>query len=394
MGHHHGSDRGFAIAGSLTDRYGPATGRRRFWLLVSLPLMLIGVHQIFLPPDDVSWVHFAIWMMVLYVGWTLLTISHISWGVELSDDYQERARIAAYRQAAALIGGIVVVFIPVLSDQLGTGTEASRVGSMGIFVMAGLPVLVIIAALLTPVAPARRTQRDQHDWRDVFTILKHNRSLRALLVGNMGILLGLASTSSALLFYVQHVLRLGEWSSLAIIPLLLSGLLYLPLLKALIRKWGKHRTFQRVLIFQICVQPLLFLIPPENLTLAVMGFAVLGAANGAATFLPLAMIADLKDVRTGSVTDRTGIYVALLQSSSKVAAALSVALMFVALQLTGFDPGDDVGTSDTMGLRSVIVFLPVVCYAFGLAGSRGYELERRTQEPLNFGASRGAEVES
>jgi len=59
------------IAGALTDRYGPVRGRRRFWLLAALPLMLVGTYQIFLPPDQISRLYFAFWMIVIYLGWTL-----------------------------------------------------------------------------------------------------------------------------------------------------------------------------------------------------------------------------------------------------------------------------------------------------------------------------------
>ncbi|MEM7016539.1 MAG: MFS transporter, partial [Pseudomonadota bacterium] len=213
------------IAGSITDKYGPVNGRRRFWLLLSLPIMLLGTWQIFLPPAGVGWLHFAFWMVFLYIGWTLLTISHISWGVELSDDYHERARIAAYRQAIALIGAAIVVILPVLSDQFGAGTDADRIASMGLFVMISLPILLAAVIVFTPSMPAK-VEREAHSWKDSFTILRHNRSLRALLLGNMGILLGMAATGSTLLFYVEHVLRLEAWASFAVIPFLFSGLLY------------------------------------------------------------------------------------------------------------------------------------------------------------------------
>ena len=364
------------IAGSLTDKYGPANGRRRFWLFVSLPIMMLGTYQIFLPPPDIGWLHFAFWMVFLYVGWTLLTISHISWGVELSDDYNERSRIAAYRQAVALIGAAIVVALPVLSDQFGPGTESGRIASMGIFVIISLPLLLIIVTSFTPSTQAK-TLTEAHSWHDTLTILRHNPSLRALLLGNMGILLGMAATGSALLFYVDKVLVLDEWATFAVVPFLFSGLLYLPLLKKLTFKFGKLKTFRIVLIFQILVQPLLLIIPASNIMIATIAFLAMGAVNGAATFLPLAMIADLKDVKTKSVVSRTGIYVALLQSTSKVSAALAVGLMFLALPLTGFDPSSDVVNNQASldGLRYMIVFLPMACYAIGLFSMRRYKLD-------------------
>jgi len=361
------------IAGSVTDRYGPRLGRRRFWMLISLPIMLVGIYQVFLPPDEVTWVHFAFWMVVVYIGWTLLTISHISWGVELSDDYHERARIAAYRQGFGLVGSLIVVFIPVISDLFGAGTESARIAGMGVFALVALPVLMVLIAMKTP-SPELVVTSETHSWRDTFTIIRHNRSLRALLLGNLGVLLGVAALSSAILFYVEHVLRLGEWATFAIVPLLFSGLLFLPVIKKLTQKYPKPVLFRYVLVLQIALQPLLLVVPPDNLAITVAVFLLLGPAHGSATFLPLAMIADLKDVETGNVAGRTGIYVALLQSVSKVSAALAVALMFLVLPLTGFDPDPAVVNSESslQGLRYMVVLLPMACYALGWVGMRGY----------------------
>jgi Na+/melibiose symporter-like transporter len=364
------------IAGSICERVGPTKGRWRFWLLISLPLMLIGVYKIFLPPAAIEWTYFAFWMIILYIGWTLLTISHISWGVELSDDYHERARVAAFRQVAALIGGLIVVFIPVISDQFGGVNESDRIKFVGIFVLIALPLLMTASLWVTPAGTSRIDVNHGYRWHDTFTIFANNRSLRGLLLGNMGVTLGISSTASVLLFYVEGVLELGEWATFSVVPLLFSGLLFLPVLKHLTTKIGKHQTFRLVLLLQILMQPLYLIIPPENLTLTLLCFILLGVSNGSVVFLPQAMIADLKDVETGAGSSRTGIYVAMLQTSSKVSAALAVALMFLVLPLTGFDPAPDAvnDAESRQWLRYMIVGLPMVCYAVALLGMRHYDL--------------------
>jgi len=366
------------IVGLIAERFGPADGRWRFWLLISLPLMLLGVYKIFLPPTEVSWNYFASWMVLLYVGWSFLTISHISWGVEVSNDYHERARIAAYRQFAALIGALVTISIPALSDQITGASESARIHVIGVFVMVSLPILMMVTVWVTPTRQSQIDANHDYRWHDAFAILMRNRDLRALLVGNVGVLLGIAAMASVVLFYVESVLRLEQWASFAVVPLLCSGLLFLPFLKHLSRRVGKHQTFRLVLLFQILVQPLFLIIPPESLGLTVLCFMVLGAINGTAIFLPQAMIADLKDVETGTGAGRTGIYVALLQSTSKVASALAVAMMFLVLPMTGFDPApnavNDAGS--LLGLRYMIAGLPMACFALGLMAMRNYKLER------------------
>lgn len=380
------------IAGSITERYGPVKGRWRFWLLISLPLMSVGIYRIFLPPESIDWTYFVTWMLVLYVGWTLLTIAHISWGVELSDDYHERARVAAYRQFAALIGSLLVVIVPVVSDQFIGSSEKLRVGNMGLFVLVSLPILMMATIWAVPATGSGFRNSTSFRWRDSILILIHNRDLRALLLGNMGVLLGMAAMSSALLFYVESVLLLKDWASFAVVPMLFSGLLFLPILKYLTYRLGKQKVFQLILLFQISMQPLFLILPPENLTLTVISFLILGAINGSAIFLPQAMIADVKDIGVDSCVPacdrkaRTGIYVALLQSTSKISAALAVALMFLVLPMTGFDPSPDAvnHTESLLGLRCMMAGLPMVCFLVAWYSIRNYSLDSSTK-PITIG---------
>ena len=370
------------ILGSVIDRYGPIRHRFRFWLMVSLPLMLVGVHRIFLPPDDVSWVYFASWMLVLYVGWTLLTISHISWGVELSDDYHERSWIAAFRQIAGLIGSLIVVLLPVLTDQFGGGLERMRMSAIGWFVCISLPVLMMLMMQTTPDAMSR-VNSQKHRLRDSVLIVWRNRSLRALIFGNMGALLGLAATTSTLLFYVEHVLKLGNWATFAVIPLLFSGMFYLPLWTRLSRQWGKHKAFRTAMLVQILLQPILLIVPEGNLAMTIILFLLIGGIQGCVVFLPQAMIADLKDSEVAEKGSQAGIYVAVLQSTSKVFAALAVGMMFTVLPLTGFDPTSDMVNQEvSQRLRYMITFLPAICYLFGWLCMGGYEIE---ETEVNFG---------
>ncbi len=365
------------IIGALTDRYGPPGWRRRFWLLVSMPIMLLGIYRIFLPPPDMDWIYFAFWMMFLYIGWTLLQITHISWGIELSSERNERARIAAYRQAAALLGSVLVVFIPVIADQVPGLEEGARIRWIGLFTLVMLPLLLCAVFLSTGEQRRPRDESGSHRWRDVFSIFGGNRSLRALVYGNMGMLLGIASVTGVLLFYVEQVLRLGNWATLALFPFLFSGLLFLPGWRYLARRFGNKRTFRFALLIQIPLLPIFVFIPAENLLASVVCFIILGSNHGVAAFLPQAMMAELKDMTIrGRITNRTGTHIAILQSTSKVCGALGVALMYAVLHLAGFDPDPAVVNDEASldNLRLAVAGVPALCYFMGWLGMRRYAL--------------------
>src|SRR5690606_26599325 len=81
------------IIGYLSDRTRSRFGRRKPWILASVPLMMISVYQLFLPPEGVGVQFLLIWIMVFWFGWTLFNIPYFASGVELSPDYADRTRI-------------------------------------------------------------------------------------------------------------------------------------------------------------------------------------------------------------------------------------------------------------------------------------------------------------
>ena len=368
------------VFATLSERFGPRENSRRFWMMVSIPLMLLGVYKIFLPPAVISGWYFTLWMLVLYSGWTLLVIAHITWGVELSNDYHERSRIASYRQGAALIGSLIITLIPVGVDQLAEDSETMRIQAMGVFIMISLPVLtgpVIWSTGESPPPGHRVKSLSGPRWLDFLRILRENRNMRILLLSNMAVLLGVGTTASTILFYTESVLQLGNWATLAIVPFLFSGLLFLPLWKSLARSIGKHKAYSYSMIIQVACLLLFLIIPARNIFLAFLAFILIGANQGTINFLPQAMIADVADLDASHKgTVRTALFIGLLQSTSKISGALSVALLYLLLPLTGFDPDPNAenSASSLSGLRLLITLAPSVCYLTGLYLMTGYDL--------------------
>lgn len=377
------------IFATLSERFGPRENSRRFWLIVSLPLMLVGVYKIFLPPAEITGWYFTLWMLVLYSGWTLLVIAHITWGIELSNDYHERSRIASYRQGAALIGSLLITLIPVGIDQLAGASETLRIQAIGTFIIIALPVfasLVFWSASESPPPEHKVKSLSVPRWLDFLRIMRENRNMRRLLLSNMAVLLGVGTTASTVLFYTESVLQLGNWATLAIVPFLFSGLLFLPIWRSLAKSVGKHKAYSYSMIIQLACLMLFLIIPPGNILIAFLAFILIGANQGTIIFLPQAMIADVADVdalRNGTV--RTAIFIGLLQSTSKISGALSVALMYLLLPLTGFDPDPNAenSASSLSGLRILITLAPSLCYLTGVYLMTGYNLSEERVSGLS-----------
>ena len=119
--------------------------------------------------------------------------------------------------------------------------------------------------------------------------------------------------------------------------------------------------------------------------LAVLVFLLIGANNGTVVFLPQAMIGDITDLEAADGgPKRTGLYVALLQSTSKLAGALGVALTYAVLARVGFDPDPEAtNTAQALqGLRYVIVLFPGALYLLGFVAMSLYDLDEARHAEL------------
>lgn len=146
------------LIGYLSDRTQTRWGRRRPWMLAGTPVMWIGAYMLFFPQGEISITYFLIWMIVLWLGWTMLLIPYYAWAAELSPDYHERSKITSWRTALGLVANIVSklipslpILIPVLAPVLYVveGTP-DIVHIIGICLLVILPVSVFLTVTQVP----------------------------------------------------------------------------------------------------------------------------------------------------------------------------------------------------------------------------------------------------
>ncbi|MDH3663296.1 MAG: MFS transporter, partial [Alphaproteobacteria bacterium] len=129
------------LIGELSDRLEGRFGRRRPWLVIACPLLIVATFMLFVPKPGVGVAYLLFWSTIAYLAWTMMILPFTAWGAELSANYHERSRIAGVREAIVVVGILLAAGMPVL---IGVDTE----GAEG-------PVLKALAwsmSLLLPIA--------------------------------------------------------------------------------------------------------------------------------------------------------------------------------------------------------------------------------------------------
>lgn len=374
------------IMGVVSDRTKSSWGRRRVWMIASVPIMAIAAYLVFSPSPGASWVSVVASVVLLFVGWTMLTITHLAWGGELTDDYHERSRVTASREAAYILGMIAVLLLPLVVKNYG-GDRFAQVASMGWFVIITLPISVGLAVWLLK---EREVPAVPHlDWRTGMAAIMGNKPLRFLLFCDL--IAGISGGIVATLFLplVAHGLGLPEQSYFLLLIYFAMGVLAIPPMLWLSKRLGKHRMMVVHVLLNAVLIPCIFLLPRGEFWPALVLWTLFGFNMSVGPFLFRAIMADVADhdhVETGQA--RAGVYFAMLALTNKLGYAGAIFGAGAALAYIGFD-GKVANSPEVLSSLMAIYIVPptiisiviaVVMWRFPLDEARQRELRRILEE--------------
>ena len=102
------------MAGAFSDSYRSRFGRRHALMLMSILPSCGAMYALFAPPEDLSTAALAVWLLVstvtLRVSFSFFAVPWGAIAAELSEDYDERTVIIAYRMLIGLVGGGLFIF--------------------------------------------------------------------------------------------------------------------------------------------------------------------------------------------------------------------------------------------------------------------------------------------
>lgn len=372
------------VMGLVIDRFESRWGRRKHWVALSIPVLMLAVWMVFMPnPDSVTPYYLAFWLLVLYVGYTMLTISHLSWGAELASSYDARSRLFGWREIYVIAGMTIVLAIPAFLEFTGNSAEDIKVASMGWFCLIGFPILVLPVLYSIPDTTAK--SQSNIEWRQALAVIFRNRSMVRLLIADLSRGLGMSVSGALYIFIAATYFALPKHASIALLFYFLSSFLAMPLWMKAAYKFGKDNALKAALGYVVVIN--LALIPfaePGNVAVLWLFTISFGMAFGAPPMLLRSMMADLTDedeLRNGQ--KRPGLFFALLTTTDKVGAALGVGLSFTILEMAfGFEPGGSNSTTALNGLLMTYTVGFAIPTFIAYAALIGYPLSKQKHDAI------------
>jgi len=348
------------VLGVFGDRLQTKWGRRRPVLVASVPILMISVYLAFNPSQGASQYYLLATLLLLYVGWTMFTLSHTAWASELSPDYHERSRIMSMVQGAGAIGALGIVFIPASFDALMPDSSLQlKASAMGTFIVLTLPVLVLLA-LRAVNERSTRLGSGVH-WRQGLRAIVDNTPLRFLLAADL--LLGLQAgiNGSLHVFFVSDVLAMPNAASGYILLIFLSSILFLPFWLRLSYRTGKHRALCIGASVSAVASFLVYFVPAQALVPGAIVYFLIGVSHAGAAAMLRSIMSDVIDTDTLSTgQDRGALFFAMLGMTGKLGLALAVGITYPVLNWIGYDAS---GTNDQAtldGVRWVMAATPAL----------------------------------
>ncbi|MEO6921735.1 MAG: MFS transporter [Collimonas sp.] len=306
------------------DRYGNAI---RF----SLPFLLAGMYGLFIPPAfahsfALSWLLGS--LLVVYIGFSLATIAHQSWGAALTQSQTQRTRLTATREGCGLIGVILAAILPSMMhiQWLPLVFTVVLLGSALLLRMAPRPVIV---ACFKPqsvtVAACEPFRNPRFRWL-----------LAAFLMNGIAA----AIPATLFLFFVDDRLRLAAFSGPLLVLYFIAGAASMPAWHALAKRYGEARAWLVAMLLTICAFIWAYGLGAGDLFPFAVICVISGFALGADLVLPPALLAAVIG-RAGHSGQKEGAYFGIWNWATKMNLALAAGISLPLLQYLGYQPGSN-----------------------------------------------------
>lgn len=372
------------LVGSWSDRMTSRWGRRKPWIALGTPLLMLSAWRVFAPAGEASLLYLFGWTSLLFLAFTLVDLPHKAWGAELSTDYVERTRVAAWREGFGAFGQVLFLAALSVMGFLGYAGNRTQLMAIAVLIVASLPPLVFLSLAKVPEFPAEVLAGErQTGWQALRLVLRNHAFLRTLATL---VLLGAAVMIQATLhkLVLTHVVGRPELFAPMILAENLVSLAAVPVWMNISLRTGKHRAVMLAALW-VGVWSLGLPWVGRGDTVLYVALIVLRGSSFASIFmLANSIAADVVDHDiVASGRQRTGLFFAVWGIAIKLAVALGVMMGTALPAAFGFEPSAGAnGAEAQRWLLLIYGALPCFIIVLGLPLMWNFPIDQARQQEL------------
>jgi len=383
------------VMGFITDRTLSRWGRRRVYLLFgAVPMMLSMVFFFTAPQYLPSSMHFfwaIIALMVLFSASTIINVPYASLTPELTSDYNEQSSLNGYRFGCAVFGtiagaGAVEPLVKLFSRPGSPNPLVDQRGFsvMGLILGSIMMIVTLITFFGTKEKKYTREDLPTEGFFTTFTSVFRNKPFVLLLATYALHMTGISFLTTILAYYTNYVLHRSDITTLALILLLVTAMVFIPISVLVSKKIGKMRTYQICFAVLASACGIIFFLGhklPIEYFFGLMVYAGIGV--GFSYVAPFAMVPDTIEYESRKSGKRTeGSYYGMWTFTSKLGTAIAIFVAGQILQLGGYISQAGEGTVEQPAavfnaIRLIVGPIPMVVLLAAIVVINFYPLDKK-----------------
>ena len=407
--------------GWLSDRTSSKFGKRRLYLIICSPLIVVGMFLMFYPFNFSNQAYQIIAVFLAYIIFVTIQstvmIPYFSLSSEIASDYQNRASFNTYRLGFSIFASILCVAVPkLIVDAFGDPRVGYQVMSLSFGVFFGSSLLFSgFFAKEEIVTPPIKTKLN---FKTIFEPLK-SKPYRQYLYLMLLTATTMAVMSGMFFFYIdfyvmQDVTRSGEtniFGTIAAGLMFLMQIVALPIYLKMIKKKGKAFTYRFGAYIWIITGLVLLLIPTNSNPIYIIVLAcVMGFGISAPGLVPHTMFGDVADAGQLQFKKRIeGQMSGVTNFVDQIGQGAGLGLAMIILGFSGFKEDNlyeniiytEQPESALLALKIIMAITPLIFLSIAIIITFFYKIDAKEQKRikdeialLNADINKNAELEN
>ena len=387
--------------GNFSDNLRTKYGRRRPMLLAVAVPLAITTWLLFTAFDFDSEaaknVYYIVLAIIFYTVFTFTEVPFYSLGAEITNDYNERAKVRATSSMFIYVSVLIAVNLPNLI--VAKVTAGGGQPQTGWSIAAAVCGVIAIAALLIcwkstkgrELIVAVKGEPDQAGQKEKVNIFKafvetlKIKPVKWVVLANLLFLLGMSIVSAMTVYIMNYVAFIDPaYQSIVLSVLPVATIIWLPVINFMAPKLGKKKAYIVLVGIAAVACIAMFAIGVYSFASLCIFNVVFALGNGSFWTLCFAMAYDTTEVdEFVNGKRREGILVAYMSFAQKVGTAGSTMLIGVVLQYVKYNGAAAEQTSEAVnGLVALFTWIPAVFIALSVISVCLYPITRPKYEAL------------